>query len=39
MALPEPSHEKELKHIRIIQKHETEANWNKATIQIILLLG
>ena len=31
MALPEPSHEKELKHIRIIQKHETEANWNKAT--------
>lgn len=31
MALSEPSHEKELKHIRIIQKHETEANWNKAT--------
>lgn len=31
MALPESSHEKELKHIRIIQKHETEANWNKAT--------
>lgn len=31
MALPEISHEKELKHIRIIQKHETEANWNKAT--------
>lgn len=31
MALPEPNHEKELKHIRIIQKHETEANWNKAT--------
>lgn len=31
MVLPEPSHEKELKHIRIIQKHETEANWNKAT--------
>ena len=31
MALPEAGHEKELKHIRIIQKHETEANWNKAT--------
>lgn len=31
MALSEPSHEKELKHIRIIQKHETETNWNKAT--------
>lgn len=30
MALPEPSDAKELKHIRIIQKHETEANWNKA---------
>lgn len=31
MALPKPSGAKELKHIRIIQKHETEANWNKAT--------